>query len=175
MIGAIGPADIPSLVLAITGVVPLAVLVRRYRAGAWRAAEPPFRAGSPEIPLLVAGTLFVAYSFGLLAASGRFGPIVALGAIVALLAAAAAGALLARRAVLLPRGPLAWRIGTGLLVLWAAFPVVLSAFLLCRLFGPEQSQVDVLRSRAEGWPWLAASAVVVAPVVEEVCFRGLLY
>lgn len=177
MIGAVEPADVPSLVLALTGVVPLAILLRRHRAGRplLRAAEPPFRAGSPEIPLVVAGALFVAYAVGLLAASGKFGPLAAGAAIAGLLAAAATAAYLARRVVLLPRGPFAWRVGMGLLVLWAVFPVVLLAFLVCRLFGPEQAQVDVLRSRAAGWPWLAATAVIVAPVVEEVCFRGLLY
>jgi len=177
VIGAIEPADIPSLVLALTGVVPLAILVRRHRAGRplLRAAEPPFRAGSPEIPLLVAGALFVAYSTGLLVTSGRFGPLVAGAGIAGLLAAAAVAAFLARRVVLLPRGPLPWRIGMGLLVLWAVLPLVLLALLLCRLIGPEQAQIDVLRKRAPGWQWLAVTAVVVAPVVEEVCFRGLLY
>jgi membrane protease YdiL (CAAX protease family) len=178
MIGAIERADIPSLVLALTGVVPLAILVRRHRAGAspLRAADPPFRAGSPEIPLLVAGALFAAYALGAGAVvSGELGGAVRAAVTAVLLLAGIAAALLARRTALRPRGTFARQVGRGLFAFWAVFPAVLLAYLLCRLFGPEQEQVETLRTRAEGWPWLAVTAVLVAPVIEETCFRGLLY
>jgi membrane protease YdiL (CAAX protease family) len=130
-----------------------------------------------EIPLLVAGGLFVAYALGAsFATSGKLGPFVTAATVIALLAAGVLAALLARRIVLVPRGTFAWRVGMGLLALWAAFPLILGTFLVCRRLGlPEQPQVDVLRNRAEGFEWLALTAVLVAPVLEEVCFRGLLY
>ncbi|HEX5136665.1 MAG TPA: type II CAAX endopeptidase family protein [Planctomycetota bacterium] len=179
MTGAIEPAEIPSLLLALTGVVPLAVLVRRHRAGRppLLAGEPPFRKVDPEIPLLVAGTLFLLYAAGALqAALGAFGPAGAAAAILVLAVAGVAAAILARRIVLRPRGTAIGRIGMGLLVFWAVLPVVFLTFLACRKLGlPEQAQVDVLRKRGEGWIPLALSAVLVAPVVEEACFRGLFY
>jgi uncharacterized protein len=179
VIGAIERADIPSLVLGLTGVVPLAVIIQRHRAGRplLSTAERPFRAAPPEILLVVAGGLFVVYALGAsFATSGKLGPLVAAAAVSAILAAGVLAALLARRIVLVPRGTFAWQVGMGLLVLWAAFPLILGTLLVCRQLGlPEQPQVDVLRNRAEGWQWLAATAVLVAPVVEEACFRGLLY
>lgn len=172
------PADAPGLFLAVTGFFPLAVLVRGHLTGqpVLRPVRRPFRAAGAEVPLLLAGALFVFYFLGLaVIASRRLGPLAAPAAIVVLLAAGIAAALVARRLVLRPRGTVLARAGAGLLVLWAVFPLVLGTFLLCRLFGPEQAQVDVLRQRGEGWVALAVTAVLVAPVVEEVCFRGLLY
>jgi membrane protease YdiL (CAAX protease family) len=178
VIGAIGPADVPSLVLALTGVVPLVVLVRRHRAGRplLAPADRPFRPVKAEVPLLVAGALFVVYALGAPhATSGRLGPRGTAAAVAALLVAGACGGLFSRRVVLAPRGTFAWRVRMGLLVFWAVLPLVFGTFLLGRLLGPEQPQMEVLRNRTGGWPWLAVTAVLVAPVVEEVCFRGLLY
>jgi len=177
VIGALGPAEISSLVLAGTGAVVLALLFLRHRAGRalLRPIERPFRATSAMGLLLLAGGLFVGYQAGglLVLEGGATGDVV--GNVLPLGLALFAGHL-AHRYVLLPRVPLARGIGMGLLHVWASLPLVLGTFLVCRLLGlPEQPPVVAIRDRALGWQALAFSAVVVAPVAEEVCFRGLIY
>lgn len=74
-------------------------------------------------------------------------------------------------------------IGYGVLVAWAALPVVYGSFrLITGLAGhaPLQEPVkDIGKAIEHGatqdWIWYAAFAVLVAPLVEETVFRGLLY
>lgn len=172
---AIEPSEIA---LAASGVVVLVVIARRSLAGRplLHAVERPFRPASPGVLLLLAAGLFVVYAGGAqLVVSKKLGAAGDAAGIAIPLAAAAAMGFVLRRDVLLPRGSVAWRIGMGLLFLWAALPVVLGTYLLCRQFGPEQQAVDDIRRRADGWQGLALMAVFVAPVLEEICFRGLLY
>ncbi len=172
---AIEPADI---VLAGSGTLVLLLIARRSLLGRplLRTVERPFRPASPGILLLVAAGLFLAYQAGLvLVADPRFGLAGDVLGMAFPLAAAVAALVIARRLVLLPRGSAAWRVGMGLLFLWAALPVVLGSYLLCRMFGPEQEAVEQIRGREPGYQGLALTAVLVAPVVEEVCFRGLVY
>ncbi len=171
------PVEALSLVLAASGALVLASLVWRRRAGRplLRAVKSPFRPASPGRLLFLALLVFVAAQLGalLVVYGGATGSIPGL---TLPLAASVYVAWLARRDVLVPRGSLSWRIGMGLLHLWASLPLVYGTFLLARWIGlPEQNAVVHLRDRAEGWQALALSAVLVAPVAEEICFRGLVY
>jgi membrane protease YdiL (CAAX protease family) len=170
--------EIPEIVLVASGTVVLLAIARRSLRGRPLLPRPerPFRAASPGALLLAAAGLFLAYVVGgAVVATGELGIAGDALGIATQLAAAAAGLLFARRSVLEPRGTARWRIGMGLLHLWAALPVVLGAYLLCRLFGPEQRAVEQIRGRQEGWQGLVLLAVLVAPVAEEACFRGLVY
>jgi membrane protease YdiL (CAAX protease family) len=174
---ALAPADLWIAVPACSGAVALAVLVHRHRAKrpVLRAPDEPLRpAKRGELLVLALLVLMGSQLGGLLVLGGGWaGRIVG----VALpLAAALYAAYLVRRDVLHPRGSLPWRIGMGLLHLWAALPLVYVTFLVARCIGyPEQQQVGPIRDREEGWQAMIASAVLVAPVAEEVCFRGLVY
>lgn len=177
MIGAVEPAEIPSLVLAASGVFALALIVRRSSAGRpiLHVVDRPFRPAPPSMLLLIAAGLYLVYQAGLLLVqeSGIAGDVPG---IAIPLAASAVALVLARRVVLLPRGGTRWRLGIGLLYLWASLPLVYATFLLARQVGlPEQPGVLAIRQRAEGWQALALAAVLVAPVAEEICFRGLIY
>ncbi len=171
------PAEVLGLVLAASGALVLLALVWRHRAGKplLRPVERPFRPARPGPLLLLALLVFMAAQLGgiLVISGGRAGSVPG----VALpLAASAYVALLARRDVLLPRGSAPWRLGMGLLYVWASLPLVYGTFLLTRWIGlPEQHAVIHIRDRSEGWQALALSAVLVAPVAEEICFRGLAY
>ena len=177
MILAVTPADIPSLVLAASGIFVLVAIVRRSRSGRplLHVVERPFRPVPPSTLLCVAAGLFLVTQSAQLVGlkiGGASGAAVRIA--VPLVVSVLAG-LLARRDVLLPRGSLAHRVGMGLLFLWAAFPLIYGTYVVCRLFGPEQAPVEEIRARAEGWQGLVLVAVLVAPVAEEICFRGLLY
>ncbi|MFI5403544.1 MAG: CPBP family intramembrane glutamic endopeptidase, partial [Planctomycetota bacterium] len=176
MIAAVEPAALLSLVVAASGAFGLLVILRRSAAGRpiLHVAERPFRPGPASTLLVVAAGLFLAYAGGgmLLLAPGTASKV--LGLAVPLMASAVA-LVLARRAVLLPRGSAKWRIGVGLLYLWASLPLVYGTYLLCLQWFPEQTSVALLRERSDGWQALALAAVLVAPVAEETCFRGLLY
>jgi membrane protease YdiL (CAAX protease family) len=100
----------------------------------------------------------------------------AAGIVGAILALAAAGYAVRLAAVLRPRGTLRWRVGMGLLHVWAALPLVYATYILALWTGlPEQPSVLAIRERETGWTMLAVAAALVAPVTEEVCFRGLVY
>lgn len=177
MIGAVSPADIPSLVLGASGAFVLVAIVRRSlaRRPLLHVVDRPFRPAPPSMLLAVALGLFLVTQSAQLAGM-RIGGLPGAAVRIAIpLAASVLAALLARRAVLLPRGSFAWRTGMGLLFLWAALPLLYGSYLLCRVFGPEQPQVEEIRARADGWQGLALAAVLVAPFAEEICFRGLLY
>jgi membrane protease YdiL (CAAX protease family) len=87
-----------------------------------------------------------------------------------------AAALLLRRAFH-PQGTPGARLRLGLLAVWAFLPPIYGLLYLLQSTGleVEQTPVRVLRERGPGWEALALFAVVTAPVVEEVVFRGLLY
>ena len=180
ILGALQPGDIPVLVLAVTGLVPLYVIARREVQGrpVLVPVRRPFRLGFGGLPLLWGGALFVLYALGgQLVISESLGVVGDAMGIVAALGGSLLVWWLARRMVLRPGGPGLRRAAQGLFHVWAALPFVFGSFLLLQLLGlPEkQQQVILIEERAEGWQALAIFAVVVAPVAEEVCFRGLLY
>lgn len=172
MILALERSEWPSVVLAASGALVLAGLAWRP---VLRAGERPFRPAPPNPLLLLALLVFLAAQLGgVLVVKGE-----GAGRILGIalpLAASLFVARLARRDVFLPRGSLARRIGMGLLHLWAVLPLVYGSYLLARWAGlAEQPAVVAIRERAAGWPALAVAAAVVAPLAEEVCFRGLVY
>ena len=176
-LAALAPAEAVTLVLASTGALVLAALVWRHRAGKplLRAVEMPFRPTNPGPLLLLALLVLLAGQLGgMLVLWGGFADSI-LGIALPLAASAYVG-VLARRDVLAPRGSARWRIGMGFLGLWASLPLVCGTFLLARWLGlEEQPAVVHIRDRAERWQALAVFAVLVAPVAEEICFRGLVY
>ena len=76
-----------------------------------------------------------------------------------------------------PRGTVSQRAGRALLVVWAALPFVMIAFMTMQAIGFEQTQesLNQIGTKSDGWYWVLLGAVVLAPVCEEVIFRGLLY
>lgn len=69
-------------------------------------------------------------------------------------------------------------IAAGLVAVLAALPLVYgTAWLMTLLFGdqPAQQLVSVLAKRETGWREIAFVAVVLAPVSEELVFRGFFY
>jgi membrane protease YdiL (CAAX protease family) len=164
--------ELPSLVLASSGVLVLAALAWRPLL---RPVAKPFRDANPSTLLVLALLLFLAAQLGgaLVVGGGGAGRILGL---ALPLAASLFVARLVRRDVLLPRGSLPWRVGMGLLHLWAALPLVYGTYLLARWVGlPEQASVTAIRERVDGWAAVAVAAAFVAPLAEEVCFRGLVY
>ena len=83
----------------------------------------------------------------------------------------------AGRRALRPRmGVLDGAVG-GLWMVLAVWPVVFGLFLSMQVLGVTETQehLDSIVKRGDGWMWLAASALILAPVCEETLFRGLLY
>lgn len=166
---------LPALLLAAAGLVVLGLLVVRERRG--RPLPPPLP--DPFLPADPIGlvSLFIAAFVGQVALS-------------ATLRSPSAGYVAGPLAILL--GRLLWRKGLrhafrhrggtvrraleGLLVLWIALPFVYgTALLLAPAGAPPQETVDRIARRDEGWIPFALFALVVAPVLEEVAFRGALY
>jgi membrane protease YdiL (CAAX protease family) len=168
--------EIPALVLAATGAIALLVLVARWRQGRpLLASTGPLPAARPGPLLILSGAMFLGQRLGtlLLLHGNTAGRAMGLG-LPLLLAVLLVRE--ARRQVLRPRGSVPWRVGMGLLHTWAALPLVYGTFLLGRWLGlAEQPQVVSLRDRTEGWQALMLAAGILAPVAEEICFRGLLY
>ena len=172
MILALERSEWPSVVLAGSGVLVLAALAWRPLL---RPVERPFRPANPNTLLVLALLLFLAAQLGGTLVVGGQGA-GRIPGIVLPLALSLFVAHLVRRDVLSPRGTLPWRIGMGLLHLWAALPLVYGTYLLARRIGlPEQTAVTAIRERADGWPAIAVAAALVAPLAEEICFRGLVY
>jgi membrane protease YdiL (CAAX protease family) len=164
-------ADALGLVAFGGGIVALVHLAVRHARG--RPVLPPrpqpFADSDPTGLLLVAAALFVAYQ-ACLALGGPPGAAIAL-----------VGAFAVHRrflsAVLRPVGSPLWRVRVGLIVVWAALPVVLGLHHALRAlgFGDLQEEVERIVGRRHGWVETIVLAVVAAPVVEEMIFRGMLY
>ncbi len=175
MIAAVPGQHAPLLSIAITasGLLPLCLLVARPIRP---PAPPPFQRTDVAGALLAALALFLGYqvAIGLSMGRGDLAGVVAGAAALAL--AAGIGRLPLRRVMRPVGGPLR-RAGVGLLLAWAALPLVFGTAYLVERYGGEGTQevVDRLQNRGPGWLGLAFIASVVAPIVEEVGFRGLLY
>jgi len=84
----------------------------------------------------------------------------------------------AARRVMRPRGRVRLRVGQGLLVVWASLPVVYGVLLLIGWLSgihDRQESIEYMAKGGAGWEYFAGFAVVVAPLLEEIVFRGLLY
>jgi len=164
---------------ALTGTVVLAWLVAAERRG-----RSPLPEGSavfwPERPgVLLAGALavFLAYNLaGALIVQGG-------GGVGAAAGFAIVGAVIVSWATgrfphaMIARCRRARLVGLGLLVVWAALPVVLGSLMLIQSLTTTapQSFVEQVASRRDGWIRIVLLAVLVAPVMEELALRGLLY
>jgi len=172
--------EIATLAAAGSGLLALAwLLARNLRTPPAERAPHPDAFGSVEgsAPLAMALVLFVGYQGGaalIILVRGVAGTAAGIGAI-----AFACWYIhrLAVRPLLRPAGTAAWRVGTGLLYAWAAMPLVVGAYLVFQWLGVPvlQEPVKLIRGRAPGWQALVFLTVVLAPVAEELCFRGLLY
>jgi len=103
----------------------------------------------------------------------RWAPLAIAAAVVGALAIHARALRPAFRTTLSP-----WRrAAAGILVFLGALPVVTAlAWLMERLAIPlEQPQVAALQDREPGYELLALHAVLVAPLLEEIVFRGSLF
>ncbi len=175
MIAAAPAAGEPLFVLwlAASGILPLCYLLARPLRP---PAAPPFAPTDVAGAVLAALALFLVYQIVLGLSAGQGSAVGILGGLVALAAAAGIGARPLRVVLRPSRGRLS-RAGVGLLIAWAALPLVFGALELVQRFGAEGTQevIDVMQRRKRGWLGLVFIAGVVAPVVEEVGFRGLLY
>jgi len=171
--------DIATFAAAGSGLLALAwLLVRNLRTPREARGPRPDAFGPIEgSPVAMALVLFVGYQGGATllflvgGAAGTAGGI----AVIALFCW-----FIHRHAVrplLRPAGTAAWQVRTGLLYAWAAMPLVMGTYFLFAWLGAPglQSTVKLIRDRGPGWQGLAFLAVVLAPVAEELCFRGLLY
>jgi len=174
----------PTLVLTwavcATGLPALAYLVWRHRTGrpVLKTSPAAFARVNPVALGLTALAYFLFYALvGTVVLTEDLSPAAALSGALAILAGGLGVYVVVLRRVFRPRGRQAERIGRGFLVLWAAMPVVFGAFLLLQAFGLEGSQESItwMAERRPGWRIVALHAVLVAPVAEETCFRGLLY
>ncbi|MHC4970884.1 MAG: lysostaphin resistance A-like protein [Planctomycetota bacterium] len=180
MIAQAAPEPTPLLTIAVcaAGLVPLAYLVFRHakRRPVLQTNPAAFARSNP----MVLAPAALAYCLLYLLAGWAVvtaGPAIAIGAELGTLLAGLVLYALAVRPAFRPRGTRAERIGRGFLVLWAAMPVIYGAFLLLQWLGFEEPQKPVqwLAERRDGWRIVALHAVLVAPVAEEICFRGLVY
>lgn len=179
MIAEVQPDELPrlTLVFCVSGVAVLAWLVwRRLRRPPARPPAP-FAKLDPAVLIGVAFLVFATYGLCGFCTGPRFSFGAALGATAAGLAIAGGTWWLVLRRVLQPRGGVAARIGAGLLLAWAALPLVYGlSWVVTQLSHPQlQDKVSQLSAREEGWRNIALAATVLAPVLEEMIFRGLLY
>jgi membrane protease YdiL (CAAX protease family) len=156
------------------------LLAREFRKKPLLVPNPrPFEEFDPGGYVLIALSVFFGYMLCtlLVSSSGKLGLAAGLGGILLGILIAAGAYRFAVRRVMRPRGTIAARIGVGLIVLWAALPIVFGLYLVIQLLRGPGLQREVIRiMRAEeGWQVVAVFAVLVAPVVEEILFRGLLY
>jgi len=160
-------------VLAASGILPLLFLLARPIRP---PAAPPFAPTDVVGAVLASLALFLVYQIVLGLSAGQRSLVGILAGLLALAAAAGIGRRPLRQ-VLRPSHGRLRRVGVGLLLAWAALPFVFGAFELVQRLGGESTQevIDVLQRRGRGWVGLLFIAGVVAPIVEEVGFRGLLY
>ncbi|GIW70662.1 MAG: hypothetical protein KatS3mg102_0204 [Planctomycetota bacterium] len=151
------------LVAALVVAFPLAAVLAGALAAPWAAAEPP-RAGPPAARLLAGALALVLLAAGGLAAAGR--------------------APRGLEPLGLGRGPAGRVLGIGLWYLLLAFPFVMGLQLLSqqlcdRLDWPRlpnpAAALFLTTGRLLDLVLVAAIACVLAPLAEEVLFRGLLY
>jgi membrane protease YdiL (CAAX protease family) len=177
--GVLGPGEALTLAFAAGGVLVLVELARRARTGhpVLPPSPDPFRPLPGGVLLSAAlALLFVVQLGGFLVGLDHLGLLADLGGAALGLVAAGAGLFGVERYVLRPRGTLGRRIGSGLLLFLASFPLVWATHLAGLLLSPrKQAAVEMLEQRGPGWFGIALLAVLVAPVAEEVAFRGLLY
>jgi membrane protease YdiL (CAAX protease family) len=179
LIAEVRPDELPRLTLffCVSGVAVLAWLVwRRLRRSPAERPEP-FAALDPAVLIGVAFLVFATYGLCVGFTGPRLSFGAALGATAIGLAIAAGMWWLVLRRVLVPRAGILARIGAGLLLAWAALPLVYGlSWVVMQLSQPEmQEQVQHLSERRPGWRNVAVAAVFLAPVLEEMIFRGLLY
>jgi len=79
------------------------------------------------------------------------------------------------RRIARPMGTPVQHVSYGLLWLLAALPLVYGCAMLLQLFDVEQEQDLVQRLREPGWQMIAIYAIAIAPIMEELTFRGFLY
>jgi membrane protease YdiL (CAAX protease family) len=171
---------IVALTLAGSGAAVLVYLVWRHLDGRPLLGRHPAPFGEVDAgPLLLLWLgVLVLYQVGTGLAVGS-GLGLAGGAAGIVLALAATGLAYKHvvRPLLRPRGSPAQRTGWGLLVLWAALPIMTGIFWVLQSLGlpSTQPQVELIRQREPGWVAMVLFAVVVAPLAEEIGFRGMLY
>ena len=142
--------------------------------------DRPFRSVDPTGLWMVAAGVFIAQQSCLrLVMDKRFAGTDwgLVGILVALLFGGIVYAFAVRR-VTRPRGRVRLRIGQGLLVVWASLPVVYGVLLLIRWVSgvhDQQESIEFMEKGGAGWEYFAVFAVLVAPLLEEIAFRGLLY
>jgi len=159
-----------TVVLAVTGLVPLVRLAARRRTAVSAPGIEP-----PEVGFALAVGLFVAY-IGVGGAMLRGSASTRAMALGVAAAAVVASVLLLRR-LERPRGGGGDRLRTAFLIGWAALPVVYGLLVAVVWWFPDvpiQEAVRVIREREPGWRELAVQAVLVAPLFEELVFRGFL-
>ena len=167
--------------VCVTGLAPLAWLVWRHRAGRpvlATASPAAFAPAKPMVLGLIALGYFLFYGLtGAAVLTDDLSPAAAIGGALGTLSVGLVLYGVVVRRLFRPQGRPTERLRRGILVLWAAMPVVFGAFLLLQWVGLEGAQKSVtwLADRRHGWQVVALHAVVVAPVAEETCFRGLLY
>jgi len=165
--------------VALSGAGVLAWLLAAERSGRSPLPRGPaeFRKQQPGALLLGAIAVLFAYNLGaVLMLRGGSLPVGLIGLLVIVLAGAAwAGGMLPRAPV--PRCRPARLVGIGLLVAWAALPIVLGTLIAVQSLTSRAPQpfVEDLATRKHGWGWIVVLALAVAPVMEEITLRGLLY
>ncbi|MHC4960228.1 MAG: lysostaphin resistance A-like protein [Planctomycetota bacterium] len=168
---------LPTLIAAASGLIVLLALIARAVSGKpVLAGEPePFRKNDPVgLAMLAFGIYLGQQALGTLMIRPLLGT-------VALVVAVSLGLVLlwfVRARVANERGPVGRRVSQGVIVVWAALPVVYgAAFLVSKLSGSQEPQesVNYMIERKEGWQNMIVFAALVAPLLEEVAFRGLLY
>lgn len=172
------PTALATMVVCVTGLAPLAWLAWRHAQGrpVLRASPGAFRRASPFGLALYALAYFLLGQLAGWVALNLPAAVAIAGALGTIVVGGILYAVVVRR-VFRAQGGWAQRIGRGFLVLWAAMPLLYGLFLLMRWLGFEQPQkaIEWLAERRDGWQLVALHAVLVAPVAEEICFRGLLY
>ena len=178
MIAAAQWAGYATVAVFFSGLSILVYMVARQFAGRplVRPVPQPFRpVDAPGLAALAIGLFLGEAVLGdLLRRGGIWGTVALLGGLNMGIFAY----LFVSRRVTREPGTAARRLGTGLLVLWGALPVIYGAFLLIAWLGGDsgpQPLVKQMAERREGWAYVAVFAVLIAPILEEVAFRGLLY
>ena len=187
MIGALDP----SVFASYTGVVALIALVVAEGRGR-RVPAPvrrPFDLREPWRAVALAAAIFfvqVSVSFPLvLILNGEHAEVFdsalgTLGGVFGALVAVVFGYLIHRFAWTRIAGGRDLRpaiVVEGLWVLWAGLPIVVGLSWCADKLGWQEPQelVAILAEKRPGWPIIVIFAVVVAPVLEELFFRGFLY